>query len=117
MHSQPGQVYAYRFDWDEEPSVMGYDLSVALGAAHGLEIAFVFGEFERGLGLKYLYPKSPARDALSSSMMSYWTEFAYSGDPAPVATAKKFAGCRGAPTANARSFSTRRRRASACPVN
>jgi para-nitrobenzyl esterase len=81
VRSQPGQVYAYRFDWDEEPSVMGYDLSVALGAAHGLEIAFVFGEFEGGLGLKYLYPKTPARDALSSSMMSYWTEFAYSGDP------------------------------------
>ena len=60
---------------------MGYDLSVALGAAHGLEIAFVFGEFEGGLGLSYLYPKSPARDALSSSMMSYWTEFAYSGNP------------------------------------
>jgi len=79
--SQPGKVFAYRFDWDEEPSVMGYDLSTALGAAHGLEIAFVFGEFERGLGLKYLYPKSPARDALSSSMMSYWAEFARSGDP------------------------------------
>ena len=48
--SQPGQVFAYRFDWDEEPSVMGYDLSTALGAAHGLEIAFVFGEFEGALG-------------------------------------------------------------------
>jgi len=79
--SQRGKVFAYRFDWDEEPTVMGYDLSTALGAAHGLEIAFVFGEFERGLGLKYLYPKSPARDQLSKSMMSYWTEFAYSGDP------------------------------------
>ena len=28
-------VYAYRFDWDEEPSQLGFDLSVALGAAHG----------------------------------------------------------------------------------
>ena len=34
----PG-VYAYRWDWDEEPSALGYDLSVALGAAHALEIA------------------------------------------------------------------------------
>ncbi len=80
-HSQPGHVFAYRFDWDEEPSVMGYDLSTALGAAHGLEIAFVFGEFEGGLGLSYLYPKTPARDALSKSMMSYWAQFAYSGNP------------------------------------
>jgi len=79
--SQPGQVFAYRFDWDEESSVMGYDLSTALGAAHGLEIAFVFGTFEGGLGLGYLYPETPARDALSKSMMSYWAEFAYSGNP------------------------------------
>ncbi len=79
--SQPGQVFAYRFDWDEEGSVMGYDLSTALGAAHGLEIAFVFGEFEGGLGLSYLYPKTPARDQLSKSMMSYWAEFAHSGNP------------------------------------
>ncbi|HET6473471.1 MAG TPA: carboxylesterase family protein [Pseudomonadales bacterium] len=81
IRSQPGQVFAYRFDWDEEPTVMGYDLSRALGAAHGLEIAFVFGEFEGGLGLSYLYPKTPARDALSNSMMSYWAEFAYTGNP------------------------------------
>ena len=52
-------MFAYRFDWDEESSVMGYDLATALGAAHGLEIAFVFGEFEGGLGLSYLYPKTP----------------------------------------------------------
>jgi para-nitrobenzyl esterase len=80
--SQPGKVFAYRFDWDEEPSVMGYDLSKALGAAHGLEIAFVFGQFENGLARANLYPQSPARDALSNSMVSYWTEFAYTGNPA-----------------------------------
>jgi para-nitrobenzyl esterase len=79
--SQPDQVFAYRFDWDEEPSVMGYNLATALGAAHGLEIAFVFGEFEGGLGLSYLYPQTPARDQLSESMMSYWAEFAHSGNP------------------------------------
>jgi para-nitrobenzyl esterase len=75
-------VYAYRFDWDEEPSVMGYDLSKALGAAHGLEIAFVFGRFDgAALTLGDIYGDSPGRDALSDSMMSYWTEFAVSGDP------------------------------------
>jgi para-nitrobenzyl esterase len=74
-------VYAYRFDWDEEGSIMGYDLSVALGAAHALEIPFVFGDFEGGLGLEYLYGDSPGRDALSDSMMSYWTQFAITGDP------------------------------------
>jgi len=75
-------VYTYRFDWDEEGSVMGYDLSKALGAAHGLEIAFVFGNFEgvsRLLG--EIYSASEGRDRLSESMMSYWTEFAISGSP------------------------------------
>ena len=74
-------VYAYRFDWDEEPSVMGYDLSVALGAAHGLEIAFVFGNFEGGLNLGYLYGDNPANEVLAQTMMGYWAEFARSGDP------------------------------------
>jgi para-nitrobenzyl esterase len=79
--TQPGEVFAYRFDWDEEGSVMGYDLAQALGAAHGLEIAFVFGEFSGGLGLSYLYPATPERDELVHSMMSYWSQFAYSGSP------------------------------------
>ncbi len=74
-------VYAYRFDWDEEPSQAGFDLSVALGAAHGLEIAFAFGEFEGGLGLDYVYPNDAAQMALADSMTSYWTEFAHNGDP------------------------------------
>ncbi len=74
-------VYAYRFDWDEEPSQFGFDLSVALGAAHGLEIAFVFGSFDDGLGVSYIYPGDENQMALSDSMMSYWSEFAYTGNP------------------------------------
>ena len=73
-------IYAYRFDWDEEPSIMGYDLSVALGAAHAMEIGFVFGEFN-GLGLGYVYPNDENQWLLSESMMSYWAEFAYTGNP------------------------------------
>ena len=74
-------VYAYRFDWDEQPSQLGFDMSVALGAAHALEIPFVFGDFEGGLGLSYIYPNDEAQTALADSMMSYWTHFAYTGDP------------------------------------
>ena len=74
-------VYTYRFDWDELPSLLGYDLSVALGAAHGLEIAFAFGEFERGMNLGYLYEASENKDELARAMMGYWAEFARSGDP------------------------------------
>jgi para-nitrobenzyl esterase len=74
-------VYAYRFDWDEEPSQLGFDLSTALGAAHGLEIAFVFNDFKGGFGIEYIYPGDDAQFALADSISSYWTEFAAKGDP------------------------------------
>ena len=74
-------VFAYRFDWDEEPSQYGFDLSIALGAAHALEIPFVFGDFEGSL-FSGLYPNDEAQYQLSESMTSYWTEFAYTGRPA-----------------------------------
>ena len=74
-------VYAYRFDWDEESSLLGYDLSKALGAAHGLEIGFVFGDFDGGMMLRFVYPNDDAQWALARSMMSYWAEFAHSGNP------------------------------------
>ncbi len=75
------QVYTYRFDWDEEPSQLGFDLSTALGAAHGLEIAFVFNDFIGGFGIEYIYPGDEAQFALADSISSYWTHFAAKGDP------------------------------------
>jgi|TARA_B110000967_G_C18889755_1_gene566481 para-nitrobenzyl esterase len=74
-------VYAYRFDWDEEPSQLGFDLSTALGAAHGLEIAFAFNDFEGGFGIDYIYPHDDNQAALANSMGSYWSEFALNGNP------------------------------------
>ena len=74
-------VYTYRFDWDEEPSQLGFDLSQALGAAHGLEIAFAFNNFQSGLGINYIYPGNEAQFALADSMSAYWTEFAATGNP------------------------------------
>jgi para-nitrobenzyl esterase len=74
------EVFAYRFDWDEEGRIAGYDLSKALGAAHALELPFVFGDFEI-LGMSYLFNNSPGKEALSETMMSYWSAFAHGGDP------------------------------------
>jgi para-nitrobenzyl esterase len=80
--TQGDSVFAYRFDWDEERSVFGFDLGKALGAAHGFEINFVFGNFGSTFGLNLYDDESiPFRDRLSDSMMSYWAEFAYSGSP------------------------------------
>ena len=74
-------VYAYRFDWDEEASSIFFDLQVALGAGHAIEIPFVFGSFSGDNMLSGFYPNDEAQFTLSKSMMSYWAEFAYSGNP------------------------------------
>ncbi len=73
-------LYVYRFDWDEQGMLGTWDMSVAIGAGHTVEIPFVFGQ-----EIRFLVPLGnkniPARRALSASMMSYWTEFAYRGNP------------------------------------
>ncbi len=81
--SQPGRVFAYRWDWDEEPSVLWADLGELVGAAHGLEIPFVFDHWELGPEGRYLYGEAnaPGREALSAAMQSYWAAFARDGDP------------------------------------
>lgn len=82
---QPGDIYAYRFDWDEEPRVLGVDISKMIGASHFSEIAFVFGsaQFPVKLATPFLFTKmnAPAREALGNSMSSYWAAFAYNGNP------------------------------------
>lgn len=79
----PGELFAYRFDWDEEPTILGIDLGELVGAAHGLEIPFVFGHWFVGpqTGLVFDEDNLPGREALSQAMRSYWAEFAYRGHP------------------------------------
>lgn len=82
--SQGPSVFAYRFDWDEEPTVMGSDLSRMLGAAHGFEIPFVFGHFHFGSSQDdnlFTEGNRPGREALSAKMRAYWAEFAAQGEP------------------------------------
>ncbi len=83
MRKSSDAVWSYRFDWDEEPTVLGADLSVMLGAAHGFEIPFVFGHFDLGDAGNMIFTEEnlPGRRALSNTMMSYWTQFAATGNP------------------------------------
>lgn len=76
-------VFAYRFDWDEEPDILGANLSELLGASHGFEVPFVFGHWSLGReGTQLFSPENASgREALSADMMSYWAEFARNGDP------------------------------------
>jgi para-nitrobenzyl esterase len=82
MRSAQGpSVWAYRFDWDEEPVIMGMDLSKLLGAAHALELPFVFGLTDLGFGNRFLYADPPSAEVLSSQMRSYWTQMAHTRAP------------------------------------
>jgi len=76
-------VFVYRWDWDEEPTTLGADLSEMIGAAHGFEIPFVFGHWYLGPRADVVWTEEnrAAREQLSAAMMSYWAEFARSGDP------------------------------------
>ena len=83
MRESSPDVFVYRFDWDEEPTLLGFDAGKFVGAGHGLEIPFVFGHWDLGpRGNVLLGDSSRAgREALSAQMQSYWTEFARAGAP------------------------------------
>jgi para-nitrobenzyl esterase len=76
-------VFAYRWDWDEEGRFLMADLSSMLGAAHGLEIPFVFGRLTFPRAGELIFPEEtrPAALKLSRAMMGYWGNFAHTGDP------------------------------------
>lgn len=82
---QPDDIYAYRFDWDEEPNILGVDLSFMVGAAHGIEIPYVFADPGMVLMdlmvMTYTPANKPGRMALAESMSSYWAAMAYDGSP------------------------------------
>ncbi len=76
-------VFAYRFDWDEQGKLLWMDFSKIFGAAHAMEIPFVTGTMKL-LGIeRFMFNDENLPDAirLSIAMQSYWAEFAYTGDP------------------------------------
>jgi para-nitrobenzyl esterase len=66
-------VYAYRFDWDDQPSYPQADFREFFGAAHTMEIPFVFNDF--------VSLKAFAFHFTEQSMGDYWANFAYTGTP------------------------------------
>jgi para-nitrobenzyl esterase len=77
-------VFAYRFDWDEQPQLLLADFGRLLGAAHAMEVFFVLGHLDLGWANAFLFDseRRPAAQQLSGAMMSYWGRFAYDGAPA-----------------------------------
>ena len=76
-------TFVYRFDWDDLPVIQGVDYGVLAGAAHALEILFLFPAAFDNFIIKNVVIRDSYVGAkkLSDQMMSYWAEFAYSGDP------------------------------------
>jgi para-nitrobenzyl esterase len=76
-------VWVYRFDWDEQPAVPLIAPRVLLGAAHVLDVAFVFrdldGEFDPFRS--FTAANLPGRREVSDAMAGYWTHFARHGHP------------------------------------
>ena len=80
--AQGPSVYAYRFDWDEEPKLLWSDFGQLLGAAHGMEIPFVFRNFHMNTFDRMFTDRNrEGRETLAAQVSSYWAQFAYTGAP------------------------------------
>ena len=79
------KVYAYLFTWDEEP----YPNNLLLGAAHALEIPFIFDSFDQMIEpfktMAFNNVNLPGRRTLSNVIRGYWSEFARTGKPGGAA--------------------------------
>jgi para-nitrobenzyl esterase len=79
-----GEVYAYRFDWDDGGRLLFMDFKKMLGAAHGFELPFVFNRFQHlGRADRVLFQSRTLQDRerLSSAIGHYWASFARDGVP------------------------------------
>jgi para-nitrobenzyl esterase len=84
LKAQQGDVWYYRFDWDEEPAPWN-DI---YGAAHAFDLPFIFGTFGPSLfaNVANSTANKPGRLDLSHAMMKSLGAFAKRGDPnAPAA--------------------------------
>ncbi|MEO1612039.1 MAG: carboxylesterase family protein, partial [Pseudomonadota bacterium] len=78
------RLWAYRFDWDEATSSFLADFQLLFGAAHALEIPFIFGDFAfLGSADRWVFTdeNEAERVALSAQMMAQWANFARGGAP------------------------------------
>jgi len=76
-------LWTYRFDWDEAPAVPFVRPDILLGAAHAMEMPFVFrdlkGEFDI---FKVFTPfNRRGREVVAQAMGDAWTSFARDGRP------------------------------------
>ena len=75
------ELYAYRYDWDEQANNYFVSFSQILGASHASEIAFLMGAPMYGEIGDYMYPDTDSVSEMTDIMMSAWGSFAYTGKP------------------------------------
>ena len=81
-------VWMYLFEWEvPDSSPVQEALGVKLGAAHGVEVAFVFSSFDDTFYREFFggWPKDETEaqrwETLTTAVQDSWTAFARSGDP------------------------------------
>ena len=76
-------IYAYRFDWDEQPSYPQADFKEFFGAGHAMELPFLFNDFAgmEVFALHFTEQNRPGREQLAAAMGEYWGQFAWTGEP------------------------------------
>ena len=87
--AQGDSVYTYRFDADDWRNLGIVDYKDLLGAAHAMELMFVFGNFPNPMRIVFPGSTFDELKLLSNSMMSYWAEFAHTGAPGSGRTGKE----------------------------
>jgi para-nitrobenzyl esterase len=70
-----GRAYLARFAW-ESPIMDGL-----FRACHALDVPFVFGTIDRGMGAMFTGDRGPDVYALSGRMIRSWADFATTGEP------------------------------------
>ncbi len=75
-------VFVYQFSWKALP----YPLNDSIGASHGMDLPFTFGNVAADEGwplnnTAWTAENEPGRIALSKRMIEHWSYFIYNGDP------------------------------------
>ncbi len=78
MHQE--DVFLFEFAWDNEPEPLDF----LIGAGHGIELPFVFGNFLQDnqiFSFAWCQANKADRETLSANIMTYWSQFAKTGNP------------------------------------
>ena len=82
LYSGSSNLYAYRYDWDDHRRWPIANFKKIIGAAHATEIPLIAGNNKLVGNYGFIiYPKGPSKRFVSKNMMSFWGNFAKTGEP------------------------------------